>query len=180
MCVVSVAIVSEFESYYMVPVNFHRMVLSLHYCRDPKNTFQVSPEGCVVDRGGYRHHPVLSLHLEKNKWLKLGDLARWICLGVLCGPLSATAARVLLAVICYRSPLLQYMDDEGTPEIKVTGRNLLDSRKQAMWLTSSSRPECVAFTSAAWGCWNPTPCVLTSITRSVLGECMESVLRTSH
>lgn len=83
MRVVSVAIGSEFESYYMEPVNFHRMVLRLHYCRDPKNPFQISPEGCVMDRGVYQHHPAWSLHLEKNKWLKLGDVPRWMCLGVL-------------------------------------------------------------------------------------------------
>lgn len=67
MRVVSVAAVSEFQSYYMVTVNFPRMVLSLHYCRDPKNTFQISPEGICNGQGGYQHHPALSLHLEKYK-----------------------------------------------------------------------------------------------------------------
>lgn len=51
MRVVSVAVVSEFQSYYMVTVNFPRMVLSLHYCRDPKNTFQISPEGICNGQG---------------------------------------------------------------------------------------------------------------------------------
>lgn len=67
MRVVSVAVVSEFQSYYMVTANLPRMVLSLHYYRDPKNTFQISPEGICNGQGGCQYHPALSLHLEKYK-----------------------------------------------------------------------------------------------------------------
>lgn len=154
----------------MVPVNFHRMVLSLHYCREPKNTYQISPEGCVMDRGVYQRHPALSLHLEKYQWLNWGDLARWICLGILYSPLSATEAKVVLVMICYCNSLLQYIDNEHR-QIKATVITdwILDSRPcwwgRAVWLTSSGGPEVVVFTSAVWGCWNLTPCVLLSLTR---------------
>lgn len=164
-------------------MNFHSMVLSLHYYRDPKNTFPISSEGCMMDRGGYQYHPALCLHLEKNKWLKIGILSRWICLGMPCSPPS----------LCHRSQsdinchLLLKLTTSVHGWIRNTGRsrwqvihNLLGSRKQAMWLSSYSGPECVAFTSAVRGCWNLTPCVLMSITRSVLGECMESTLCTSR
>lgn len=85
-----------------------------------------------MDRGGYQHHPALSLHLEKYKWLKLRDLTGYICLGILCGPLFATEAKVTLAIICSWSLLLQHMDEQGTQADQGDSRNLLDSRKQAI------------------------------------------------